>query len=142
MQWRVFKGIVKRSSSHSDTGLCVEQPCTPTTLTHAQLWAVHDQQIEDLALYNNVDVPSSCPLHRSHNQYHFQVQSITVIITHQQTLSPHVSILQEQHVTPLRASQWQCELCSKKFKTREYIDIHLDNKHRGDVDEVMSNSSS
>lgn len=106
------------------------------------LWAVHDQQIEDLALYNNVDVPSSCPLHRSHNQYHFQVQSITAIITHQQTHSPHVCILQEQHVTPLRASQWQCELCSKKFKTREYIDIHLDNKHRGDVDEVMSNSSS
>jgi hypothetical protein len=36
---------------------------------------------------------------------------------------------QEENVDELRPMQWQCRYCKKVFRTREFLDMHFDNRH-------------
>jgi hypothetical protein len=47
-------------------------------------------------------------------------------------LNPDNDMFQEQENKKdrIRPSQWQCKYCDKTFRTEEYLDKHLDNRHR------------
>lgn len=43
---------------------------------------------------------------------------------------------QEENVDELRPMQWQCRYCKKVFRTREFLDMHFDNRHSEKLETV------
>lgn len=43
---------------------------------------------------------------------------------------------QEENVGELRPMQWQCRYCKKVFRSREYLDMHFDNRHSEKLETV------
>ena len=44
--------------------------------------------------------------------------------------------MQDKQATKARQNMWQCGFCSKRFRTRGYLDAHFDRKHEHDADPV------
>jgi hypothetical protein len=64
-------------------------------------------------------LPKSCRLHADNDMYHEQ----------------------EGNMDELRPMQWQCRYCKKLFRTREYLDMHFDNRHSQELHTVRFCSS-
>lgn len=46
------------------------------------------------------------------------------------------TVVQDKQATKARQNMWQCGFCSKRFRTRGYLDAHFDRKHEHDADPV------
>ncbi|XP_046745585.1 uncharacterized protein LOC124410907 [Diprion similis] len=58
-----------------------------------------------------VELPLECPFHRTRDIFHPQQAA------------------KYQH----RPSQWTCGLCGKSFYEERHLDMHFDNRHKGDI---------